>query len=322
METPPASNPQSRTKLLIVLAFTAFLGLVIMTASLLLKSQPTELKDLTENFLHLLGTTIFVAVCLSVIHEFYLKEVSLQDTKGVVEQVAQAVGAKSATELRAMIKEEIEASMPPRYINIKDVGIVDAYTELQIDRWRKKIENVSKTDIRMLKMWVDDFYAFQTALHSAVAARECTVRIMLIDPSNTEAIKKRASCIPNLTAEHIQQEVILNLRTLFSTWEKLPADKKPKFQIKLHSSFIAVSLYGVADELVFGLYLHGRLATQGTQIKVHGGGHALYDELDLHFENEWANAIPFSFEAYGKDNSIVLPQAVIPSRGIQAAPSS
>lgn len=48
MRIPPASalNSQSRTRLLVTLAFTAFIGLVIMTASLLLESKATVLLSL------------------------------------------------------------------------------------------------------------------------------------------------------------------------------------------------------------------------------------------------------------------------------------
>lgn len=160
--------------------------------------------------------------------------------------------------------------MPQRYAHIKQAGIVDAYQSLEIDKLKESIDRTSNSEIKICKMWIPSLHRLEQSLLRAIEFGNCTVRIVLLDPSAQDVLVKRADALGRYhRADDAARRIRENIEVIRSIHERLEGRGLPKdrLQLRLFNGFFGVSLHGYGDILVVGLYLHGRLATEGMQIK-------------------------------------------------------
>lgn len=188
----------------------------------------------------------------------------------------------------------IEKSMPLSYDNILKHGISDAYEDLDPAHLKRRIEESSNTEIRMIKIWIpylDEVFKPDLLIDSVIR-RGCSYKIVLCDPDCRDIIVSRSKTL-KIEPEHYAQKIKSTLKYLENIWRRLDEQGvSDKLQVAVHGDFIAGSLIGFKDYYIFGFYLHSRLATQGMQIKIEKGIHtngasSFYSQLDNHFHEQW-----------------------------------
>ena len=182
----------------------------------------------------------------------------------------------------------MDQKMPQRYINLRDAGITDAFIGLKVDSFCHRIKDLRDSEIRILKIFIPNLHTLHNALRSAIDDRNCTVKIILLSPNAKEAIEKRAQTLPLDDAKYITQEINQNIEKLKHLYSVIK--NKDRVEVKLHNSFVSVSLIGYGARFWAGLYLRNRIATDGMFIKVQGETNSHYKELDQHFKAEWEAA--------------------------------
>ncbi len=125
------------------------------------------------DFLQGLGASVLTAGMVSLISDLYLIDSLTKKTEKTYEKI-------------------IDKKMPIRYKNLMQSGIVDTYLGLKSDKLRTRISKAQDCDIFILKMWLSSIDLIYNDLYEAVENRNCTVRILLLDPSSNDAIEKRA----------------------------------------------------------------------------------------------------------------------------------
>lgn len=207
----------------------------------------------------------------------------------------------------------IEQSMPLSYDNILKHGISDAYADLDPSHLKRRIEESSNTEIKMIKIWIpymDEVFKPDLLIDSIIL-RGCSYKIVLCDPNCNAVIANRSQTL-KLDPGHYAEKIKSTLRYLQNIWRML--DEKgfsDKLEVLVHDNFIAGSLIGFKDYYILGFYLHSRLATQGMQIKIEKGIHTqgssiFFHQIDDHFITQWAIAhkvVKFDLQ---KDYELIL----------------
>lgn len=271
-------------RIVVVHFFLLFVGGVLVHLGIG-SAEQTKL----DSTLYAIGISVCTIGLISLVNDLIAKRSFLNMAREIVDSVVR----DSAPRLETLFERVVKASMPPRYLNIKDVGIIDAYTRLDIEMVREKIESSCDTEIRIMKIWFPNLYSLESALIKAIETGGCTVKIMLLDPDAEgalEAIKKRSLRLPYYDEDDVLGQIRKNIKVIESIRERLQEDSRGRLKFKLANSFIAASLYGYGETFVLGLYLSGKLATEGVQVKVAGSGHSFYSQIDRHFKSEWEEA--------------------------------
>lgn len=281
--------------------WVAFLLLIVFGASLIFISKRIKDPNSELHFmLHELGILFVTIVPMILIYERILRNSFLSE-----------MGEKMNDVIKENIPESIE--------RIRESGLCDVTGKLRYETVLKQLDQTSNAKFRILKIWIPSFELLHDALLDAIVKRQCEVEILLLHPHCTEAIEKRSKAY-NQDLSRVQSHITNNLRDLMELYRQLPAEYKNKLTVKLHRDFISLSLLGVDNTFYAGLYLHGRVATEGTQLRVKGKGTPFYTELYKHFKYQWKNAEvvdladPLAIENVMSTNllpDIIFPDALI-----------
>lgn len=196
-------------------------------------------------------------------------------------------------QIEKVLRQIIIDSMPPKYVNIKRIGIVDAYEFLELEKLRQKIDRLENEEFRILKMWTPTLNLLESTIIDAIDIKNCTFRIALLNPKCTEAIEKRAMSLNDYDKDQIITEIVKNLRRCKSIHNRLK--NKQNFEVRIYDAFISIPLYGYGRNYIMGLYLHNRLSEGGVQLKISGVTNRMYKKIDEHFESVWELAEPIDF---------------------------
>lgn len=266
---------ESRTSIwALLMAFIAILGLFISYVIGADANTPL-LHQLISKVLETVSSTVIVSIVVALIFERLLLRYRRRQLLVTVETT---------------VKKTIAKILPLRYRRIRENGILDCVENIDVNEYSRKLENVHNTTIRILAIWVPFISALHRVLLEAVRHRNCTVEIMLWDPSHTEALYKRAAVLPGYEYQRFRDQILFNLSVMAAVYDALPDELRQRFRVRLHSGFIAVSLYGYGQNYFVGLYLNGRLATSGTQIRVGDCSTKFFQNVDEHFSDCWKRA--------------------------------
>jgi hypothetical protein len=235
-----------------------------------------------------LGILFISIVPMVFIYERVLRNNFLAEMK---EKIDESIKERSP-ELTEIIESNIEKTISnhiPKYLSkIQESGIYNVYNELDYAEVISKLKKVKNTKIRILKIWIPSVELVCSCLKDAIINRNCTVEIILLNENCSEALEKRGKHY-GYDLQTIKNHITDNIRELEDLYNCLPVELQTKIQLRLHEDFICVSLLGMENYFYTGLYLHGRVATLGTQIKVHGRGNFFYDEIYRHFKYQWTH---------------------------------
>lgn len=273
-----SENSEGFSKLMVFFLFLAILGLLgIITSNYLPKPYDHLFRDV--------AVTLSAISVISLIYENWLRK-------------------KFVDEMRTTVESVIRKQMPSQYKNVKNSGVEDIYENLDKGKIKRALKSFHNGEIRILKIFMSDMDDFEQTLLEAIENRNCTVKILLLDPNQKSAIEARAIAVPHNTHEAYVSHINMNLSVARSIYKKLSKEKKDKFEVKLHKSFIATSIIGYGETMIVGFYLQGRIATEGTQLKVKEATHFFYNELNTHFDEEWIVATSYIFEQEELKNTL------------------
>ena len=290
------SFESSRLATSIVFLCALIIGGALTFAGLAIEAPGAATLKLVALFLGALGTTVLISGGLSVIYDWILRRRLINDNAKIMASVVDdALTRIVRTEMGPEINSAISRNMPAKYRNLAKAGVDDAFSSLHVGRWKDKIRKLSGTHIRILKMYIPDITEIEDVLFEAIQSRRCSAQVLLLNPESDEVLEKRAACLHDMDAAAIKDRINSNIRRITSIWKRLDSSRRHALELRLHSSFVAASLHGQGDEFTMGLYLRGRTATQGVQLRVRGAGKELFQHLSYHFAEEWEAARVYDF---------------------------
>lgn len=217
-------------------------------------------------------------------------------TAGVVSYLTDLLLIRTLSEkTEKVFTKVIDKKMPERYKNLKNAGIFDTYPKLKTDLIIKKLDRAVNCDIFILKIWISELEKLIPSLVDAVENRKCSVKILLLDPINNEAIEKRALTIKSMDSKVIQNQIQSNIRIIEIAYKEIEKNRD-NFMFKKHSSFVSVSLFGIGGEINMGLYLRDSISSNSFQIRLTGKTRSHYNAVKYHFDEEWKHAEDHVFE--------------------------
>lgn len=195
--------------------------------------------------------------------------------------------------------EKLNERIPERLKNLNDLGIVDAYNGFDARKTSNKIKSLQKgSHIRVVQFFITDEHTMLEALAEAIKTRDCTVDIIMPDPTDLLVIKKRAECLERTSSESFYYDILISIRKIQIMKKELPEDKRDNLSLRLHRSFISLSLLWIGDQILIGFYMNGKLASNGTILKVTGATKPFYQQITTHIETEMDKTDPIDIESY------------------------
>lgn len=258
-------------------------GIVLLIVSKILRENSLPFSIIS----HEIGVLCITITPMLFIYELALRRHFIKEMSAEIETVIDNMGIKKE------VTEIIRRSMPSSYNNILTLGVSDAYPNLDSDHLRRRITEARDTEIRLIKIWIPflDEALDPDLIIEAIETRNCTFKIILFDPDCGEAITKRVRTL-SYDPEYYHTQIITNIKYLHNIWQKLKKiGKEECLKVKIHDDFISISLIGFKDYYIFGIYLHGKVATRGMHYKIDKGKagkeNEFYKQLDTHFAFQW-----------------------------------
>ncbi|GAB5528196.1 MAG: hypothetical protein Roseis2KO_60680 [Roseivirga sp.] len=194
------------------------------------------------------------------------------------------------------LEEVIDSRMPQRLINLRDSGLANAQIGFDINDFTERLKEIKDKRIIINTIWVPDIHRICNDLIDAINNRGCSVQVLILDPTSAkEVIQKRSSSL-RYSAQTIDQKIRHTLEVL----KLLMSDihDQSRFEVKVHNSFISASILGLGDTVWLGLYLDGRIATEGLHLKICGEDSPIYADIQNHFEIAWEKAPDFNIKDF------------------------
>lgn len=268
-------------RLTIILILILFIGFFFIASPKIFDREDSAFLS----FLSTLGITLTTASFVTLVNETILK-------------------INFVNILRKAVHDEVLDLMPEKYKNVKNCGIVDAYKELYLSSVQDNLRKAYNAEIRIMNIWIPWLYQYKNELVDAIENRKCKVKVILLNPDSTEAINRRAMSIRDKTKpEQIKANIESNLHSLNFVFSKLNKSFHQNLKLKYSDGFVSTSLLGIGDTIRLGLYLNGRTASRGMQIKVVGPKGDFYKELTNHFDQEWSSSEPVKLESIDIESS-------------------
>lgn len=258
------------------LFFIFILGYGLLWLAIVIKSQT----------IHEIGV-----LCVTITPILFVYEIALR--KHLQKEMAkEIIDVLKKTGLQKKIIAILTKSMPDSYRNILKHGITDAYTDLDSKHLKDRLTSAKNCLIRINQIWMPFLNESidQDVIINSIE-RGCTYQIVLCDPSLDEPLEKRAKST-SYSIDYYKSHIYENIIFLNELWVVLKQrNLQNSLEVKLHKDFIGISLIGIADYFIFGLYLQGKVATSGMQIKIdqitHETDTEFYTQIENHFNKQW-----------------------------------
>lgn len=126
-------------------------------------------------------------------------------------------------------------------------------------------------------------------LTDAVNSRNCSVRILILNPAEKQTIERRAKSISAIGFDQkiISTGIEENAKLLDAAWKEIHPDKKDKFKCRYYEEWIAYSIYGFGENYQIGHYLLNKLSTDSHYIKIAGNDKSMAQEIRDQFDAVW-----------------------------------
>lgn len=184
----------------------------------------------------------------------------------------------------------------PEMQNILNSGLIGYEYGLINTGILQDIKNTHKSEIIIKKLWIPNMFVMRTLFEKAIVERACTVKILLLCPEAVSTLSARVKTISNHTdLDSVQRRLDENFTMLGKLWDGLTDSQKKQLQVKVHDSFVSVSMVANGGKMVVGKYLNDELSTHGYHEVINGPSTPLYMNYKSHFDKEWNNAGDYDF---------------------------
>ena len=161
----------------------------------------------------------------------------------------------------------------------------------------RDISNTFNSEIIIKKLWIPNMFVLKPLIEKAIVKQGCTVKILLLSPLAESTLKARVKTICKDTDyDSVHKRLKENFIMLQKLMENLDQEQKNRLKLKVHDSFVSVSLVANGGKMVVGKYLNGELSTHGYHEVINGPSTPLYVNYKSHFDKEWNNATNYDFE--------------------------
>lgn len=255
--------------------FLTIFGIGIIS---LLFSTTYEESSLTHHIFRDIGIALIPIGIIGLAYEIALR-------KEFIEQMKK--------EMKINIDDAINNSMPSSLKQLRKSGVVDAYPDLDLYNLKGHLKNCdANTEIKILDIWFEKLDQVGDILFDLIIQKNCKVRILIWDLNSVEVLDRRAHSLgKNKTRAMLMNSIVENLKTIQHIYDKLNSfsdkTKIENLQVKLYSSFIGVSLFGIGYDFYLGFFLQDRVSSDGTLFKISGYDRFFYIEVSKHFEAQW-----------------------------------
>lgn len=223
-------------------------------------------------------------------------------TTGILSFLYEAALRKNFLKTNKLIYEEVlDETLPSSLKNMRDNGLIDVYENFNITKFASDIIKLENQEIRILNIYISGIEHLTSALKNAVHIKNCTVKIILLDPTAEATILARSKSLDNLvTPEQFVEKINTNIHIFREIYKELKAlnsnNLNEKLQVRVHNSFVVAPLFGYANSFIVGHYLAKQYSTASSMIKVGGTTKPLFKQFSKHFEIEWGNATPIDLD--------------------------
>jgi hypothetical protein len=256
-------------------------------------------------FVKEMGILLFAIVTTSLVHDRFLRSHSLREMEHTLQK--QFLGDSFTVAITAVIEKVIKGQLPENYMNIKESGLADAFTDLQVDKVAEKISKLDeKSEVFILQIWLTGIDRLLPAIGTAVR-KGCKFRIILLHPDSIEVFKKRGRSLQSasMDSDTMKAYVIESIKRL--TWLKdtLSENDRRNLELRLHEDFVSASICGFDHEVLVGFYLHDNLAENNIQLKITGKHSLFYEAFKSHFNSQWESTTNVDLAEYYKSRNQV-----------------
>lgn len=279
---------------MVVLLILMLVGCAVIILSLIIDEvQYHVIKLILEH----LGSLMVIIAPIDLLRGFFIEtgitEERHKAVKEIIEEVInQNLHGKDAFESTIRrVASEVIVEQQTTYSIFKRCGIQEVTPALDITKVLNDISKLSNCKIRINVIFLPYCDRIAHVLHECIVKRNCQLELVLCDPSLRDALESRRKAVnPDLSPGYYSRMIKDNIREMNHLFNMLPPHLKQNMTVKKHRSFIGASMWGYADTFWIGSYLSGRMATDGTNIKVKGYDSFLFQEYRSHFKFEWKQA--------------------------------
>lgn len=232
------------------------------------------------------GTALLPVGLCSILYDSFLRNTQMIEIKESVQAAIEKLD----------IPEQVSQLMPSRYAHIREAGISDASPQGDLAEFEAELKVLPNKEIRILSIYLENDARICNAIKEAVEKRGCTAKLILWNPSEVDALTKRADSLKSHSGTDLVDNIKRSLRSIESIKKRMRPEDAMKIEVKLYQSFIGVALMGFEGTYHAGFYLRERLVSFGTHLKVIGATRYFYEELDLHFKSQWEDPTNILFD--------------------------
>lgn len=279
---------------IVVLLILMLVGCTVIILSLIIDEHEYHIIKL---ILEHLGSLMVIIAPIDLLRSIFIEtDVTAERHKAVKEVIEEVINQNlhSKDTFESTIKRiasEVILEQQSTYSIFKRCGIQEVTTALDITKLLNEMSKLSNCKIRINVIFLPYCDRVSHVLHDCIVKRNCQLELVLCDPSLRDALESRRIAVnPDLSPGYYPRMIKDNIREMNHLFNMLPPHLKQNMTVKKHRSFIGASMWGYADTYWIGSYLSGRMATDGTNIKIKGYDSFLFQEYRSHFKFEWKNA--------------------------------
>jgi hypothetical protein len=156
-----------RINILLLMLCITLIGLACLYFSS--SFEPTDFNYLALNSI---AASFMTTGVLSFLYEIFLRKNFLKSNKLIYEEV-------------------LDETLPSSLKNMRDNGLVDVYENFNITKFANDIVKLKNQEIRILNIFISSIEHLTPALKNAVLIKNCTIKIILLDPKAEATILAR-----------------------------------------------------------------------------------------------------------------------------------
>jgi len=147
-------------------------------------------------------------------------------------------------------------------------GVTQIFSRFPLAEFRQAVRQAKHLHILQTFIpYTQHLHFFETDLMDAVK-RDCDVQMLLSSPWSTIVELRQRALNPAYGKNIVSEQIRINLEHFATQARQLPADKRDRLKVRVHTTMPSMSIYRVDDLFFAGHYYQGKLAIDGPQLRV------------------------------------------------------
>lgn len=181
---------------------------------------------------------------------------------------------------------------------IRKAGIKRIFKGLDLE---KMLKDCTNTTIILQRLYFSqkEFKIINEQLWDLIVHKNCTVKILLLSPTERGFITKRrrSNAIYKTLLGHGVEQLVdaikLQLETLEAFKLRLPKNKIENLQVQVHADYAIGPVTAFNNTIMAGLYMNEEMSEEGFQLEIVGIDTYAYQLWLSTFNIQWLHAVPY-----------------------------